>query len=106
MAAQTVQGNPEQPVTILIEWSAARPEWLPPVTVNQQVNHVTMRRHHHRVRDDHSTAAPKRRCTPMLDFGLPPSPLSWASAFTCFHDSNQDWRAECPPFWSVGKLVG
>ena len=42
MAAQTVQGNPEQPVTIQFEWSAAaRPEWLPTVTVNQQVNHIT-----------------------------------------------------------------
>jgi len=37
---QTVQGNPEQPITIQFEWSAPRPEWLP-VTVNQQVNHIT-----------------------------------------------------------------
>ena len=39
--AQTIQGNPEQPVTIQFEWSAAWPEWLPSVTVNQQVNHIT-----------------------------------------------------------------
>jgi hypothetical protein len=38
--AQTIQGNPDQPVTIQFEWSAARPEWLPSVTVNQQVNHI------------------------------------------------------------------
>ena len=37
--AQTVQGNPEQPITIQLEWSAARPEWLT-FTVNQ-VNHIT-----------------------------------------------------------------
>src|SRR5215813_11699880 len=39
--AQTVQGNPEQPIIIQLEWSATRPEWLPSVTVNQQVNHIT-----------------------------------------------------------------
>jgi hypothetical protein len=38
--AQTVQGNPEQPNTIQLEWSST-PEWLPSVTVNQQVNHIT-----------------------------------------------------------------
>jgi len=38
--AQTVQGNPEQPVTIQLQWSST-PEWLPSVTVNQQVNHIT-----------------------------------------------------------------
>jgi hypothetical protein len=37
---QTVQGNPEQPVTIQLQWSST-PEWLPSVTVNQQVNHIT-----------------------------------------------------------------
>jgi hypothetical protein len=37
---QAVQGNPKQPVTIQLQWSS-RPEWLPTVTVNQQVNHVT-----------------------------------------------------------------
>ena len=39
--AQTIQGNPGQPVTIQLEWSGTRPEWLPSVTVNQQVNHIT-----------------------------------------------------------------
>jgi hypothetical protein len=38
--AQTVQGNPEQPNTIQLEWSST-PEWLPVVTVNQQINHIT-----------------------------------------------------------------
>jgi len=39
---QTIQGNPEQPVTIQLQWSST-PEWLPSVTVmNQQVNHITM----------------------------------------------------------------
>ena len=37
---QTIQGNPEQPVAIQTQWSSM-PEWLPLVTVNQQVNHVT-----------------------------------------------------------------
>jgi hypothetical protein len=37
---QTIQGNPEQPVTIQLQWSSM-PEWLPSVTVNQQVNHIT-----------------------------------------------------------------
>jgi hypothetical protein len=37
---QTIQGNPEQPDTIQLQW-AATPEWLPSVTVNQQVNHIT-----------------------------------------------------------------
>src|SRR5262245_39841677 len=37
--AQTVQGNPEQPVTIQLQWSST-PEWLS-ITVNQQVNHIT-----------------------------------------------------------------
>ena len=39
--AQTIQGNPEQPVTIQFEWFATGPEWLPSVTVNQPVNHIT-----------------------------------------------------------------
>src|SRR5262252_10976208 len=30
--AQTVQGNPEQPNIIQLEWSATRPDWLPSVT--------------------------------------------------------------------------
>jgi hypothetical protein len=34
------QGNPEQSVTIQLQW-ATMPEWLPSVTVNQQVNHIT-----------------------------------------------------------------
>src|SRR5262244_1851583 len=38
--AQTVQGNPEQPITIQFEWSST-PEWLPSVSVNRQVNHIT-----------------------------------------------------------------
>jgi hypothetical protein len=38
--AQTVQGKPEQPVTIQLQWCST-PEWLPTVTVNQQVSHVT-----------------------------------------------------------------
>jgi hypothetical protein len=38
---QTIQGNPEQPVTIQLQWSSM-PEWLPSVTLNQQVNHITM----------------------------------------------------------------
>jgi hypothetical protein len=38
--AQTIQGNPEQPITIELQWSST-PEWLPTVTVNQQVNHIT-----------------------------------------------------------------
>jgi hypothetical protein len=38
--AQTLQGNPEQPITIQFQWSST-PEWLPSVTVNQQVNHIT-----------------------------------------------------------------
>ena len=37
---QTIQGNSEQPVTIQLQWSSM-PEWLPSVTVNQQVNHIT-----------------------------------------------------------------
>jgi hypothetical protein len=37
---QTIQGNPEQPVTIQLQWSSM-PEWLPSITVNQQVNHIT-----------------------------------------------------------------
>jgi hypothetical protein len=37
---QTVQGNPEQPVTIHLQWSS-KPEWLPSFTVNPQVNHIT-----------------------------------------------------------------
>jgi hypothetical protein len=36
---QTVQGNPEQPVTIQLQWSSM-PEWLPSVTVNQQITHI------------------------------------------------------------------
>jgi hypothetical protein len=36
---QTIQGNPRQPVTIQLQWSST-PEWLPSVTVNQQVNHI------------------------------------------------------------------
>src|SRR5215831_13831906 len=35
--AQTVQGNPEQPITIQLQWSST-PEWLPSVN---QVNHIT-----------------------------------------------------------------
>jgi hypothetical protein len=38
--AQTIQGNPEQPVTIQLQWSST-PEWLTSVAVNQQVNHIT-----------------------------------------------------------------
>ena len=37
---QTIQGNPEQPVTIQLQWSST-PEWLTSVTVNQHVNHIT-----------------------------------------------------------------
>ena len=39
---QTIQGNPEQPVTFTfqLQWSAT-PERLPTVTVNQHVNHIT-----------------------------------------------------------------
>jgi hypothetical protein len=37
---QTIQGNPEQPVTIQLQWPST-PEWLTPVTVNQQLNHIT-----------------------------------------------------------------
>ena len=37
---QTVQGNPEQPVTIQLQW-ATTPAWLTSVTVNQLVNHIT-----------------------------------------------------------------
>ena len=37
---QTDQGNPEQPVTIQLQW-AVMPESLPSVTVNQQVNNIT-----------------------------------------------------------------
>jgi hypothetical protein len=36
---QTIQGNPEQPVTIQLQWSST-PEWLISVTVNQEVNHI------------------------------------------------------------------
>jgi hypothetical protein len=35
---ETIQGDAEQPVTIQLQW-ASTPEWL---TVNQQVNHITM----------------------------------------------------------------
>jgi hypothetical protein len=38
--AQTIQGNPEQPITIQLQWSGT-PEWLPPVSVNQQINRIT-----------------------------------------------------------------
>jgi hypothetical protein len=38
--SQTIQGNPDQPVTIQLQWSST-PEWLPSVTVNQQLNHIT-----------------------------------------------------------------
>jgi len=37
---QTVRGNREQPITFPLQWSST-PEWLPSVTVNQQVNHIT-----------------------------------------------------------------
>jgi len=30
--AQTVQGNPEQPITFQLQWPST-PEWLPSVTV-------------------------------------------------------------------------
>jgi hypothetical protein len=39
-STQTIHGNPEQPVTIQFE-SSSTPEWLPSVTVNQPVNHIT-----------------------------------------------------------------
>jgi len=38
--AQTVHGNPAKPITFELQWSATQ-EWLPSVTVNQQVNHIT-----------------------------------------------------------------
>ena len=38
--AQTIQDHQEQPFTIQLQWSST-PEWLPSVTVNQQVNHIT-----------------------------------------------------------------
>jgi len=37
--AQTIQGN-GQPIKIEFSWSGT-PEWLPSVTVNQQINHIT-----------------------------------------------------------------
>ena len=43
-AAQTVQGNLEQPVTIHLQWSST-PEWRPSVTVNHQSHHDVHGKH-------------------------------------------------------------
>src|SRR5262245_953647 len=37
--SQVLRGDQENPVPITLEWTT-RPEWLPAVTLNQQVNHV------------------------------------------------------------------
>ena len=42
--AQTVQGNPQQPITFQLQWSST-PVWLPSVTVNCQVNYITTSTH-------------------------------------------------------------
>src|SRR5262245_23954034 len=40
VGSKAVQGNPVQPIVFQLQWSAT-PEWLPSVTVNQQLNHIT-----------------------------------------------------------------
>src|SRR5262245_27967550 len=37
--SQVVHGDPDNPISITLEWTA-RPEWLPAVTLNQQVTHI------------------------------------------------------------------
>src|SRR5215813_14546851 len=37
--SQVVRGDPDNPISITLEWTT-RPEWLPAVTLNQQVTHI------------------------------------------------------------------
>jgi hypothetical protein len=37
--SQVVKGDPDNPISITLEWTG-RPEWLPNVTLNQQVTHI------------------------------------------------------------------
>jgi hypothetical protein len=37
--SRVVKGCPDNPISITLEWTS-RPEWLPNVTLNQQVTHI------------------------------------------------------------------
>ena len=37
--SQVLKGDPDNPISITLEWTT-RPEWLPVVTLNQQVTHI------------------------------------------------------------------